>query len=348
MNEYITGIQQIGIGVKDAEKSMHIYKALLGMDVVIFNDVAEAKLMTQYTGGKVYERRAILTINMMGGGGFEIWQYLNRKPVQATFQVRYGDLGIFAAKMKCLDIDSAHKVLNDKATVSEITKDAAGSRSFWLTDQDGYIFQIVEAQDFFEQKTTATGGVCGAVIGVSDMEIAVAFYSTLLGTAEVVYDAKERFKGINEEQPANYHRVLLRKKGNKKGGFGSLLGGIELELVKALDYSNPKKIYSDRFWGDLGFVHLCLDVINMEGLKKQALDKGYNFTVDSNNSFEMDAAAGRFCYVEDPDGTLIELVETHKVPVMKKFGLYLNLKRRGLEKPLPRWMVKMLSISKVK
>jgi hypothetical protein len=47
------------------------------------------------------------------------------------------------------------------------------------------------------------------------------------------------------------------------------------------------------------------------------------FTVDSNNSFEMDNASGRFCYIEDPDGTLIELVETHKVPILKKFGSWI-------------------------
>jgi hypothetical protein len=31
----------------------------------------------------------------------------------------------------------------------------------------------------------------------------------------------------------------------------------------------------------------------------------------------MDNASGRFCYIEDPDGTLIELVETHKVQKKK-------------------------------
>ncbi len=62
----------------------------------------------------------------------------------------------------------------------------------------------------------------------------------------------------------------------------------------------------------------------------------------------MESAAGGFCYIETPEGTLIELVETHKVPVLKKLGLYINLKRRNLEKPLPDWMVKLLALSKVK
>jgi catechol 2,3-dioxygenase-like lactoylglutathione lyase family enzyme len=47
--------------------------------------------------------------------------------------------------------------------------------------------------------------------------------------------------------------------------------------------------------------------------------QGLDFTVDSNNTFAMDNASGRFCYIEDPDGTLIELVETHRVPILKKW-----------------------------
>ena len=62
----------------------------------------------------------------------------------------------------------------------------------------------------------------------------------------------------------------------------------------------------------------------------------------------MDVAAGRFCYVEDNDGTLIELVETHKVPVIKKIGLYLNLKNRNATKPLPPWMISCMAFSKIK
>jgi hypothetical protein len=47
--------------------------------------------------------------------------------------------------------------------------------------------------------------------------------------------------------------------------------------------------------------------------------QGLDFTVDSNNTFAMDNASGRFCYIEDPDGTLIELVETQECLSWKKW-----------------------------
>lgn len=62
----------------------------------------------------------------------------------------------------------------------------------------------------------------------------------------------------------------------------------------------------------------------------------------------MGEAAGHFSYIEDPDGTLIEFVETHKVPVLKKIDWYLNLKNRQAEKPLADWMVKGMGLNRVK
>ena len=47
---------------------------------------------------------------------------------------------------------------------------------------------------------------------------------------------------------------------------------------------------------------------------------GYTFTVDSASSFSMENSSGRFCYTEDPDGALIEFVETHQLPIFKKIG----------------------------
>ena len=91
----------------------------------------------------------------------------------------------------------------------------------------------------------------------------------------------------------------------------------------------------------------------MDALRKLCADKGYPFTVDSSaaqqgQSFDMGEAAGYFSYIEDPDGTLIEFVETHKVPVLKKLGIYLNLKKRNPEKPLPDGVIKALGLNRFK
>ena len=349
MHDYISGIQQIGIGVKNVRESMLLYKKLFGLDVLIFDDTSDATLMTQYTGGKVYNRQAVLTMNLAGGGGFEIWQFNNREPKQPLQNIMYGDLGIYAAKIKCSDVESAHSYfdLHKQISVSSLQINPGGDKHFWLTDAYGNCFNIVGSSDWFKQSSKKTGAVTGAVIGVSNMEQSIIFYKEFLGITEIVYDTAGNFSDNKNNKETYCRRVLLRKNTSGKGAFNKLLGAVEIELVQVLD-RKPLTVFKDRFWGDCGFIHLCFDVLNMDGLKGHALSLDIEFTVDSENSFEMENAAGRFCYAEDPDGTLIELVETHRIPILKKFNWYLDLQKRDREKPLPDWMINMLALSKVK
>lgn len=89
----------------------------------------------------------------------------------------------------------------------------------------------------------------------------------------------------------------------------------------------------------------------MDALRKEVSEKGFPFTVDSarrGDTFDMGEAAGSFSYIQAPEGTLIEFVETHKVPLVKPLGIYLNLKKRAANKPLPRWILKLFSLKRVK
>jgi hypothetical protein len=142
--------------------------------------------------------------------------------------------------------------------------------------------------------------------------------------------------------------VLLSHPKVRAGYFAQLLGITEIELVELSSQTGAKQIFENRFWGDWGFIHLCFDVQGMNALKERCAEFDAAFTVDSDNSFDMGEAAGRFSYIEDPDGYWIEFVETHTVPILKKWGLYLNLKQGGKPKHLPKWMLKALGLNRVK
>ncbi|GEO08240.1 VOC family protein [Segetibacter aerophilus] len=350
MKNLITGIQQVGIGVTNADEAKYLYKDLFGMNVLIFDDYAEASLMTKYTGSQVHKRHAILSMNLFGGGGFEIWQFTSRTPRQQS-EHRFGDLGIFATRIKSKNVAAAHEHFKNIAsvTISDLFASPDDRLHFWLKDPYGNHFNIVEGDEWFKSGKSICGGVVGAVIGVSDMKKALRFYQGVLGIDEVIYSGTAPAIDLPfiQQQGQQFKRVLLKKQLANKGAFSKLLGSVQIELVEALNFT-PKKIYEDRFWGDCGFIHLCFDVLHMDLLKERSLALGYNFSVDSANSFSMGSSAGRFCYAEDPDGTLIELVETHKVPILKKLNLSLNLKARKSEAPLPDWMIGMLALNKVK
>lgn len=345
----ISGIQQIGIGIPDVHEAWTWYRNHLGVDVPIFEEAATANLMLPYTGGKPHDRHAILALNMQGGGGFEIWQYTSRTPQPANFDVSLGDLGINICKIKSRDVELAFDFLKDKNCVlsNEVRINANGRKHFYLKDTYGNLFQVVEFDAFFMTSKAFTGGVSGAVIGVSNMDESLKFYKDILGYDTVLFDESGIFSNLNEINPNGdaYRRVLLRHSRDREGGFSRLLGASEIELVQNMT-RKPKKIYENRFWGDLGFIHLCFDVTDMAALKQVCTKAGYPFTVDSANSFDMGEAAGHFTYIEDPDGTLIEFVETHKIPIMKKLGWYLNMKKRSASKPLPNWMIGALALNR--
>lgn len=352
----ISGIQQMGIGVMNVEDAWKWYIDQFGMDCRIFEDEAEAKLMLPYTGGEPRSRHAVLAINLQSGGGFEIWQYKGRRPVKIREEIRIGDLGIIACKMKVKNIQETLTFYQNKgiSVPAAASNDPAAKMTFFMKDPFGNIFQMVEATDWFRNEKKVTGGSFGAIIGVSDIEKSRVVYSEILGYDEVVYDTTGVFPDLANLPGGNSEcrRVLLKRSESFAGPFSKVFGQSVIELISTSG-KQGKKIYEGRFWGDPGFIHLCYDMHGMDELKNFCEKKGFPFTVDSKkshegNSFDMGEAAGHFSYIEDPDGTLIEFVETHKVPILKKLGWYLDLRKRDPNKSLPNWIVKTLRFSKVK
>ena len=350
-NPTIAGIQQVGIGVPDVKGAFKWYRENFGMDIPVFEEAAEANLMLPYTGGKPHQRHAILAINIKGGGGFEIWQYTSRKPEACSFEIQMGDLGFLCARMKTSDVKGSYDFLKSKKAniIGRLTKDAGGNDTFYLRDPWNNLFQIVKGSDWFGKGMQLTGGPAGCMIGVSDIDKSKAFYGDILGYDTVVYDKEGTFEDFKNLPGGNQkvRRVLLKHSNPRVGAFSKLLGPSEIELVKVYD-REPKKIFENRFWGDQGFIHLCFDITNQAAMKKLCEEKGYPFTVDSGEQFDMGEAAGHFSYIEDPDGALIEFVETKKIPIMKKLGWYLDLRKRDAKKPLPNWMLKAMSLNRVK
>jgi catechol 2,3-dioxygenase-like lactoylglutathione lyase family enzyme len=346
----ISGIQQMGIGVSNVHEAWRWYRKYFGMDIKVFEEAAEAGLMLPYTGGEPRSRHAALALNLQSGGGFEIWQYTSRTPEAAKFEIRLGDLGLYICKIKCKDIDATYSWYQNEGLDlrSDVAQDPAGRPHFYVADPYGNIFELVEGYGWFKDEKKLTGGVFGAVVGTSDIDRVLPLYQDVLQFDEMIANQEGTFndwKGLPGSDE-NYRRVLL-KSTQRKGAFSTLLGPGELELVQAKGYEG-QRIFKDRFWGDLGFIHLCFDINGMAELKAKCEAAGYPFTVDSAESFDMGEAAGHFTYIEDPDGTLIEFVETHKVPIMKKVGWYLNLKKRPADKPLPNWLLKAFALNRVK
>ncbi|MFW6202814.1 MAG: VOC family protein [Marinilabilia sp.] len=252
--------------------------------------------------------------------------------------------------MKSRNVEASFKQHHEMGVniLGTITRNPAGQQHYLLADPYNNIFEVVEDDYCYMKQKSPTGGVAGAVIGVSDIDKARKVYTDILEYDIVVSDESGQFDDLSPLPGGGekYRRVLLKHK-SRKGPFSKLLGPTQIELIQPLD-RKPDKIFRDRIWGELGFIHICFDITGMSGLQEECEKKGFPFTVNSADSFDMGTTAGHFSYISDPDGTPIEFVETHKLPIIEKLGWYMELKKRDPRKPLPDWMVKTLVFNRVK
>lgn len=347
------GIQQLGVGVVNLDEGWSWYRKYFGMDICVFEEAAIANLMLNHTENEPRERHAVLALNMEGGGGFEVWQHTGKTPEPAKFEVQLGDLGICVGKIKTRNIEKAYRYFKNEGLqlLGEIQKDPSGQQHFFVKDLYQNTWQIIQKSEVLFPQKSVTGGIAGATIGVKDLDQSFVVYKEILGYTNVIYDKEGVFEDLSglSEGGRTYRRVLLRQPLTSKGAFSDFFGPSEIELVQVLSHE-PKSIFEGRIWGDPGFIHICFDMNGMDALRKLVKEKGHPFTVDSAkamDTFDMGEAAGSFSYIQAPEGTLIEFVETHKVPMLKKIGWYLDLRKRG-RKPLSKWMLKLFSLKRVK
>ncbi|HBG57802.1 MAG TPA: glyoxalase, partial [Porphyromonadaceae bacterium] len=175
----IAGIQQVGIGVENLYEAWKYYIELFQMDIRILEDNKVAELMLPYTGGKPQRRHAAIAVNMQGGGGFEVWQYAERKPQPLSYELKMGDLGVLVCKIKSRNVAHAFNAFsrNPKARLAgDLNDNIGGGQTFYLKDPYGNLFQVVQDDYLFKDEGQLTGGVAGVTIGVTDIERAMTGY----------------------------------------------------------------------------------------------------------------------------------------------------------------------------
>lgn len=100
MSYRINGIQHLGLGSDNFVNSWKWLKENFGFDIPMFDSVADAPLMQYYTNDKIVSKRAAMILNLQGGCPVELIELRSERPVRPDFEVRLGDLGIFAGKIK--------------------------------------------------------------------------------------------------------------------------------------------------------------------------------------------------------------------------------------------------------
>jgi catechol 2,3-dioxygenase-like lactoylglutathione lyase family enzyme len=131
---------------------------------------------------------------------------------------------------------------------------------------------------------------CHLVIGVTDMDRALAFYRDVLGMDIV-------FETLISGEP--FDAVLHAKRTQEGRVVGGLLGGLMIELL-----SLGSKPAAEKPPGITGIHNLSLSVTDLDETHRRVRDAGYP---PEQKPFEIGRV--RMFFVKDPDGTPVEFIE---------------------------------------
>lgn len=133
---------------------------------------------------------------------------------------------------------------------------------------------------------------CHLVVGVTDMDRALAFYRDVLGM-EVI------FESLISGEP--FDAVLHATRNQEGRVVGGLLGGLMIELLSL--GTKPAEDKPARR-GITGIHNLSLSVTDLDDTHRRVVDAG---CTPDQEPFEIGGV--RMFFVKDPDGTPVEFIE---------------------------------------
>jgi catechol 2,3-dioxygenase-like lactoylglutathione lyase family enzyme len=133
---------------------------------------------------------------------------------------------------------------------------------------------------------------CHLVVGVTDMDRALAFYRDVLGM-EVIFET------LISGEP--FDAVLHAKRKQEGRVVGGLLGGLMVELLSL--GTKPAEDKPARR-GITGIHNVSLSVTDLNDTHRRIIDAGYP---PEQEPFEIGGV--RMFFVKDPDGTPVEFIE---------------------------------------
>lgn len=133
---------------------------------------------------------------------------------------------------------------------------------------------------------------CHLVIGVTDMDRALAFYRDVLGM-EVVFET------LISGEP--FDAVLHATRKQEGRVVGGLLGGLMLELL-SIGADPPDRKPARR--GITGIHNVSLSVTDLDETHRRVVSAGY-----TPDQMPFEIGGVRMFFVKDPDGTPVEFIE---------------------------------------
>jgi len=327
----ITAFQHVGMGVHDAGSTYEFYRKLMGFRIKLSDQTSYLEEMEPIVGALV-EMRAIMAMNVAGGGAIELIEHTSTKPIEPAEPVQWGDIGYLEVGLKAFHLEELYLDLKSKGVefltpVRSMELSSGGRERYaYLRDPDGLLVQLVEVDG---GKRPTVGGVRHVAIGVSDMGRAREFFGGVLGFSEVIHEFKGRLPELDEITGGKDMEMVIL--GHRPGGE-SVLPLLERAIAK-LVYTpgyRGKPTYEGRRWGDIGLMEMAFDVTDLAETVNGLISRGAELYHPPTRVDMGSGTIGVFAYIKDPEGNTVEMVEVEKVmhasPKVMKYILVWLLK----------------------
>ncbi|MBU1670251.1 MAG: VOC family protein [Actinobacteria bacterium] len=314
-----------GFGVSDIERSTRFYSKTLGFSVKvdefeddyknIVGDDAAGESAREFLRSTPYVPERIkvrMFINPLGGAMIEMAQPISQ-PAHPHGEQRWGDIGFLGMGAKAYRLDDLLPALERKGVgpVTPVTavKAANGStwRSAFLRDPDGTPVELLETPEPPHYRKPAVGGLSHLLIGVSDMDRSVDFYSRALGFDVVAFDSEGAAPALDPSDGESRARTVVLERSRRPGNTLPREPGM-VRLVQATSFEG-KHFQEGIFWGGTGILELGLEVTDIDGTYSRVLEAGAEPFIGPTGMRLSRGTLGRFAYTRDPDGNLVELTQ---------------------------------------
>src|SRR5690606_3824711 len=118
-----------------------------------------------------------------------------------------------------------------------VKRNPAGAEHFFLKDYLDNLWEVTEHKEVFRHEQSVTGGICGVVIGVENMEESLKVYGELLQYDKTIYDMTDTFSDLGSLPggKGKFRRLMLEHSDTRSGAFSPFFGSSCIELVQSLD-----------------------------------------------------------------------------------------------------------------
>ena len=304
----VTGVQHVGIGVKDIEKSREFYRDVLACRLPMADFGVTHNAMSDFFRSSDHVFNGWMYMQEKEAIVIECIQRYTPTPKPIHKQIRYGDIGVNKITIEVPDVSTFVSSYTDRinflSPVKSIDIPDWGDYTFvYGTDPDGNLIEFISSSKIPVDEPL--GKIRSVGISVTDLDRSIAFYRKYIDFDAMVIEPHDAFSGqmaeISDSGDTQVRSCLMAN----SNGF---------HMIELYEVSKPRgrSIPFHVLWGDYGYLESCYICNDVLGLARSLLDEGLEL-ISQPTSMEIDeegiSGTAWFIYVRDPDGIPVELLE---------------------------------------